>query len=314
MTATITTVQQALKTAIDAMTLPLLFVSRIQEADSAEIPDVGADVDIVIGFESSSRLARTGSTILDQLLVPVTVRRRYDSGLQSDLDACHDFTEKLRDGLAAFHSGTSRVEQLLSPHPFDAPQASGPGMFASKFVLDMDALRTPTTIVQDVTTPLTIMTKIRQAVWAALNGWSEWNGSTWARKYQTDADFDELALHDPGEFDLPALAVTWGPTNPRFFVHTAQEWPVTVSVVAWFPIHQTTLAEYRAQQIVRCIYQGGNPATPGVSYVRAATGRLPEKDAPITLDAVEIGRSQQLKALKLVCNFTLTGVVSPLTD
>ena len=317
MTATITTLQNALKTALDAIptgSRPVPFATRIAEADVAELATNGSAADVVIGFEASGRLGRTDSTILEQFLVPVTIKNRYVSGNQTDIANNHALAELLRDTLANYHSSTARVEQLLSPHPFDNPQAVGPGQYVSRFVLDMDVLRPTATITNDTTTPLKILGNVRAAVWNAINDWPEWDSTTWTRKYQNDADFDELALHDPGQFDLPAIAVTWGPTNPRYFTHIIQDFPATVVVTAWLPSREFRLAEYRAWQIVRAMYQSSPLSNPTVAHIKLLTGRYPEKDAPIALEPVELGRAQQLKALKLTFSFTLTGIMSPLKD
>jgi hypothetical protein len=172
------------------------------------------------------------------------------------------------------------------------------------------------TITQDNTTTDQTLSLVRKAIWDALNNWQEWAGSAnpWQRKFQTDADIDELSLHDPGEFDLPALAVTWDTIQPKFLVHVAQDWACTINIVSWWPAHMIEKAEYAAWQTVRAIYQSAATGQSGkpISYVRAATGRIPEKDSPITPEVVPLGRSGQLKALRMTCSFTLTGIVQQL--
>lgn len=317
MTATVTTIQNGILAALETLSEddpPIPFTPVTQEAASLEIPDTDAPAEVVIGFESLQQLGKTNSTILDNYLIPITVRRRYSSGIQSDLDACHDLTEVIRDTLAAYHTTTVRVDQLLSPNPMDMTQAVGPGVFASQFVLDMDVIRRPTAIAQDTTTPAEVLSKVRKAAWDAIDNWSEFtvdDVSVWQRKFRDDTDLDELALHDPAEFEFPALAITWGPTQPEWLVNTVQSWPATLVVTAWFPSHQTTLAEYRAWQIIRAMYQSAPAETPTVSYIRAATGQIPSKNSPINLQPVELGRSRQLKALKLTCSFVLSGLVNP---
>ena len=313
MTSTIGTIQAALKTTLDAISngsRPVPYSVRIAEADVQDLPGPSDPADVVIGFEASGRLGRTGATLLEQFLVPVTIKRRFASATQSDMDLNHQLSELLRGTLADYHTSTARVEQLLSPHPFDNPQAVGPGQYVNRFVLDMDVLTRPSAIATDTSTPQKILSNVRRAVWDAIDNWSEWDGNTWGRKFESDQDLDELALHDPGYFDLPAIAVTWGPTSPRFFAHSVQDWPATVNVTAWFPAHATRLAEYRAWQIVRAVYQS-HPVGDPFPYVKRATGRNPERDSPITIEPIELGRAQQLKALKLTCGFTITGLMAP---
>lgn len=317
MTATATTVKAAVKTAIDAISSPPFpFASRIADYDVADMPKMTDAADVVIGFEASQRLSRTGSTILEQHLIPITVRCRVASQDQSRIDSLNELMEVLRDNCALFHNSTMRVDSLLSPHPFDAGQAIGPGLFTSKFVMDLDVLRRVNAITQDSTTVSQTLTKAREAVWNAITNWPEFTiggNSVWGRMFKSDSDLDELALHDPGEFDLPAIALTWGPTTPQFLVHTAQSWPMVLNVSIWFPVHQTTLAEYRAWQLVRAVYQGA-PSSGADSYVKTATGRYPSKDNPITPEIVELGRGGHLKVLKITVAFTLSGVMAPLFD
>jgi hypothetical protein len=57
------------------------------------------------------------------------------------------------------------------------------------------------------------------------------------------------------------------------------------------------------------MYQS-SPEGSSVSYIRNAVGRPPTKNV-ITLEAVELGRSQQLKAWKGQLALTLTAVIDP---
>ncbi|WP_010586309.1 hypothetical protein [Schlesneria paludicola] len=313
MTAAVTTLQTGLKAMLEAIPAndrPLQYTVRIADVDVSDLPAKSVDPEIVIGFESSQRLGRTTATILDQYLIPVTIRRRMPKQDQTQLNENHALEEVLLDALANYHSETARVDQLVTLHPFDIASAVSPGLYTSKIVLDCDVLRRVSPIVQDDTTPTTILTKIRRAVWDALENWSEWDETTWTRAFRDDADLDELALHDPAEFEFPAIAVTWGPTSPRHLTNLAQDWPAMINVTAWFPPHQTSLAEYRASQIVRAIWQC-KPEGQNVEYVRRACGRFPEKNSPINLDSIELGRSGQVKALKLTCGFVITGISTP---
>lgn len=313
MTATVTTIQSGINaslTALSEASPPLAFTVLTQEAASLDIQGSDDSAEVVIGFESLQQIGRTTATILDNYLIPVTVRKRYASGSQADLDACHDLTEAIRDTLANYHTSTVRVDQLLAPNPMDFAQAVGPGVFAHQCVMDLDVIRRVSSITQDTSTPSEILTKVRRAAWDAIDHWSEFTEDTWARKFRDDVDLDELSLHDPARFELPAIAITWGPTQPEWIAHTVQGWPSTLVVTAWFPAHQSTLAEYRAWQIVRALYQCA-PSGSSVSYIRAASGQIPSKNSPINLQPVELGRSRQLKAIKLTCSFALTGLVDP---
>ena len=315
MTATVTQIQQELKTVLDGVandSPPLPFAVRIANYDIADPTVKDGTADVVIGFESVSKLAHTNSSILEQLLIPVTVRMRMTKPEQTIMDANEALLEVLRDASYDYHSEAARAEDLIEPHPFDQVQAAS-GFQIARFVLDMDVIRRITSITQDSGTPAETFTLLRRAFWDAINNWSEWDGSTWARKFENDVDIDELALHDPGRFDLPAIAITPGPTNPQFFTHTTQEWPMTIAVTAWFPSHQLTLAEYRAWQIVRAIYQC-KPTAPGSpTYIRTATGYPPKSNSPIAITPVELGRAQKLKAIKVSCTFVVPTNLDPRT-
>jgi hypothetical protein len=321
MTATVTTLQEDLKSAIEAEHVanpfPLEVAVRVSESGSASPPAESAPCDIVIGFEASTLLGRTTHTRLEQFLIPVKVRARCDDGDQSRIGTLHAVTEQLRDLLREYNSQatglTARVEQILQPHPFDYPSSLTPGVFDHRFALDMDVMRTITEAeAVDAADPLPILTETRLAIWDAIDNWSEFGAdpsSVWTRKFRDGGDIEELSLHDPAEHELPAIAVTWGPTNPEWWVNVGQNWPQQMFVTFWLPAHQLDLAEERAVQLTRCLYQS-SPAGSTVSYVRAATGRPPTKNV-ITLEAVELGRAQQLKAWKGQLALTLTAVIDP---
>lgn len=317
--ATITALQTALKAAIDAAhtATPLALPIAVRIADStADAPPKQTDsADIVIGFEASALLGRSTNTRLEQFLVPVKIRYRNSEGKQDRLADCHRLAEQLRDLLTTYHTSTTRVEQLLTPHPFDVPASLTVGMFDHRFVLDCDVLRTITT--PDAVTPpdpLPILTKTRNAIWAAIDNWSEFTVAgvpVWSRKFRDASDIEELSLHDPCGADLPAISVTWGPTNPEWWVNVMQNWPQQMFVTFWLPAHQLDLAEQRAVQLTRCLYQSA-PAGSTVSYIRAAVGRPPTKNV-VTLEPVELGRSQSLKCWKGQLALTLTGLMDPNT-
>lgn len=319
--ATITTVQTALKAAIEAAHKATPFALpidvRINDSTTDSPPKSNDPADIVIGFEASALLGRSTNKRLEQFLVPIKLRCRNADGKQSRLDDCHLIAEQLRDLLANYHTSTSRVEQLLTPHPFDQPANITVGMFDHRFVLDLDVLRTMTEAEEtEAPDPLPILTETRKAIWDSIDNWSEFtvdDVSVWTRKFRDPADIEELSLHDPAAHELPAIAVTWGPTNPEWWVNVAQNWPQQMFVTFWMPAHQLDVAEQRAVQLTRCMYQSAPEGQqPGFvkSYIREATGRPPDKNV-ITLEAVEIGRSQQLKCWKGQLALTLKGVIDP---
>jgi hypothetical protein len=317
-TATITDLQTALKETIDAahkatpFALPIAV--RIADSTTDAPPKQNDGCDIVVGFEASALLGRTTNKRLEQYLIPIKLRYRNGEGKQERLAECHLVAEQLRDLLAAYHSTTARVEQLITPHPFDLPASLTVGMFDHRFVLDCDVLRTLVTPDDsEPADPLPIFTKTRNAVWNAIDNWPAFTideASVWTRKFRDPADIEELALHDPCAADLPAIAVTWGPTSPEWWVNVMQNWPQQMFVTFWLPGHQLDVAELRAVQLMQALYQCA-PEGSTVSYIRAAVGRPPSKTSPITLEPIELGRSQQLKAWRGQIALTLTGQMDP---
>lgn len=101
MTATVTTLQNAIKARIEAAHAATPFVPsitvRVAEQSSAP-PMAEADLcDIVIGYEASALIGATATKRLEQYLIPIKVRARCVDGRQDRLATLHVLTERLRD-------------------------------------------------------------------------------------------------------------------------------------------------------------------------------------------------------------------------
>jgi hypothetical protein len=225
--------------------------------------------------------------------------------------------ERLRDLLVVFTTTGARVEQLLTPNPFDQSRALQ-GTFSHRLTLDMDILRTIATVTAPAVSGTPLLTAARNAVWDAIDNWPAFAAAppiaaAWTRKFKTAEDIEELGLHDPCAADLPAIAVTWGPTVADWWVNVQQQWGQQLFVTFWLPANWEQVAEWRLMQLTQAIYQSAPVETPTVSYVRRATGRPPSKNSPLSLELVSIGRSQQLKAWRGTIALTLTANFDPNT-
>lgn len=274
-------------------------------------------MEVQIAFTGSTELARSSTKVLEQALVDVNLMFRHPDNRQQNLDTCHLVAQQIRDFLVDFNITGARVENLLTPHPFDI-QISGQGNFNHRLTLDLDVLRSIATVaapeVTDTGDDAPVFTKAREAVWDAIDNWPAFAASgdtpaAWKRKFKTDEDLEELSLHDPGPAELPAIAVTWGPTSTNWWVNVMQQWQQQLFVTFWLPAHWQEAAEWRLIQLTQAIYQAAPEESPTVSYVRRAVGRPPTKNSPISLELVTLGRAQKLHAwrgtiaLQLTANF-----------
>jgi hypothetical protein len=317
MAASVTDIQNAIKTTIDAakavngaFALPMSV--DISDSQATTPPKPSDFIQVQIAYIGAAELARSSVNVLEQALVGVNLSLRNANGSQHRFDACHQVAQQLRDLLINFTTNGARVEQILAPNPFDQ-QSALQGIFDHKLTLDLDVLRPiataapPTITDTDDATP--VMSKTREAVWNAIDNWPAFSDSaTWVRKFKTAADLEELSLHDPAVGELPAIAVTWGPTDPKWWVNTMQQWSQQLFVTFYLPAGWRDVAEWRLIQLMQAFYKCAPEDHPGVSYIRGATGRLPTK-SPISLELVAIGRAQKLHvwqgqiALTLPINF-----------
>lgn len=314
--ASVTAVKSALKTAIEGAaegTFALPLAVWIGDSASGHPPAVTDPMSVQIAFTGAAEIGRSSSRVLDQALIDCHLSYRYPNQSQIKLDNCNQVAERLRDLLLGFTTTGARVEQLLTPNPFEQQRALQ-GAYSNRITLDMDILRTIATSTPPTVTDSPILTATRNAVWDAIDNWPPFAASgdvpaAWVRKFKDSADVEELSLHDPAPADLPAIAVTWGPTNPEWWTNIQQQWHQQVFITCWLPADQQQVAEWRLMQLMQAVYQSGT--TPSVSYIRRATGRPPSKNSPVSLEMVAIGRAQRLHAWKGQIALTLTTNLDP---
>lgn len=320
MTASITDIQAALKSAIEAANdvesfgLDVVVTVADSQVTTPPSPNDDEPMQLQVGFVGAATLARATSRVLDQTLIDINLKYRHPDGTQANLDQCHLVAEQMRDFLAEFTMTGARVEQVITPGPFDQIQAVQ-GTYSYRIGLDLDVIRSRHVRSAPTVTDSPRLTAIRNAVWDSIDHWSPFAEDeeeeippAWLRKFQSPADVEELTLHDPGLADLPAIAVTWGNIGQNWWTHREQKWPASLNVVYWLPADQIEIAEWRAQQIVECLYRA--TAEPGgLTYLRAATGYPPEKYSQ-TIEPVVLGRGQN-KAIRGTVAFQLPATFKP---
>ena len=121
-------------------------------------------------------------------------------------------------------------------------------------------------------------TDARLAVWAAINNWAALNPggvSVFQRKITHANDVGTITSQlDAGLGDLVVVEVLPVRTTPVWQTHRMQDVPygITIKLAG---LKLATL-EQIVEDTIRGVYQAADPLTPTVSYVRAATGRLPQ--------------------------------------
>lgn len=275
-------------------------------AEAVDYPD-RAQAAVHLGFETRRPLARGQTQALDQFVVPLTLQRGISPTDDAGVETLFALGEQLRERLADWHGGNFRVETLAAPVPFDRAKLQSPGLFCQRILLDVDHLRT----IADAPAPAAEtaeLTKARKAVWNAIN--ASTFSITWARKYQTDADLEELTLRDPGPHELPALALYWGDTQPEWFTNVMQHWPSLMTATAWLPARLATCGELILQELVAAVFRACvSPST--VPAVKKATGHYP-KLRSLRAQLVSHGRSGLRRAVRCDAQFDLTTHFDPL--
>lgn len=312
-TAAVTTLKSAIKSAIDTAADAGRFALPITTdiADSAAAPPPSPDepLAVQIALVAAGSLGRTTNKVLDQVLIDVNLTYRHPDGNQANLDECHLVSEAMRDLLSEFSGAGARVEQTLTQQALD-PGKALQGVYESVVRLDLDQLRTLHAFEAVTVDPAPLLTITRAAVWNAIDNWPAF-ADVWTRKFDSMEDLEELALHDPGRSDLPAIAVTWGPTDAKWWTNIQQLWAQQLFVTFWLPADQQDLAEQRLLELTNAIYKSAPVETPNVSYIRRAVGRPPTANSPVTLEYVSLGRAQQFHAIRGQIALKLTGNLDP---
>lgn len=285
----------------------LPFDVRTGFGEARELTDRG-QASVWIGYDGYRAQARGSTLSLEQHVVPVTLQQRTDATQTEEVDKLLQVGEQLRERLTDLHDGPFRVETVLAPVPFDSKALAGaPGLFCQKLLLDCDVLRTIAEA-PPATAETAELTKARKAVWAAVDA-SEFSVA-WVRKYQTDADLEELTLRDPGTHELPALALYWGETSPDWFTNIMQEWPSLMTATAWLPASLATAGELVLQELVAAVFRATvSPST--VPAVKKATGHYPALRS-LKSQIVPFGRSGLRRAVRCDAQFDLTTFFDPL--
>lgn len=260
-----------------------------------------------LGYETRRPLARGTTQALDQVVVPVTLQRGVSPTDAEGVATLLALGDQLREQLSDWNDGEFRVETLAAPVPFDRAKLQTPGLFCQRILLDVDHLRTiaaaPTPAAETAE-----LTKARKAVWQAIDA-ADFS-VTWARKYQSDADLEELTLRDPGPAELPALALYWGDTQPEWFTNVMQHWPGLMTATAWLPASLATAGELILQELVAAVFRATvSPST--VPVVKKTTGHYP-KIRSLRAQLVSYGRSGLRRAVRCDAQFDLTTQFDPL--
>ena len=120
-------------------------------------------------------------------------------------------------------------------------------------------------------------TLARLAVWDAIDNWSALNPagvSVFKRKITHADDVGILTSQlDAGLGDMVVIEVLPVRTAPSWQTNRMQEVPYGITLrIAGLKL---AALEQIVEDTIRGLYQAADPLTPTVSYIRAATGRLP---------------------------------------
>lgn len=121
-------------------------------------------------------------------------------------------------------------------------------------------------------------TDARLAVWSVINNWGPLNpsGVSVFKRKLTHADDVGLLQNsiEAGLRDLVVIEVLPVRTAPVWQTHRMQEVPYSITLrIAGLKL---IVLEQIVEETIRGLYQAADPLSPTVSYIRAATGRLPQ--------------------------------------
>lgn len=256
-------------------------------------------------------LGRCGSLRLDQHLINLTISRQDVAATNAGGDADQAIADTVRELLADFDHASGRVVDILGPLTVDREALQAPGLSSVPLLLDCEILHSVSEgsgTSEDTDEPGRL-TVARAAVWNAVKNWPA-TAEYFARKYETDADLAELQLREPAAHELPAIAFYWGGISPEWKSSRLQEWPLSLRASLWLPGDRHTEAERRCEDVFDALYKACPPASTA-TYIQQATGFPPRRVGEMTVNAVTLGRAQQLRALRVDVAFVLRSIKDP---
>lgn len=150
-------------------------------------------------------------------------------------------------------------------------------------------------------------TDARAAIWDAIENYAALNpsgASVFKRKIKHEGQTGGLdSIIQSGLGDLPSIEIVPSTQDYQPQTNRMTEFPYNVEV-RLLGLYLDKLETY-AQDIVKAVYQQGAPATPTVSYVKAATGYHPQAVRVATPQIVPLGRGKAPKAWGMVMTFSL---------
>ncbi len=139
-----------------------------------------------------------------------------------------------------------------------------------------------------------LLTKSRRAVWDAIDNWQPLidlanNTSDPILKHRMEDDLNEILSDDSSYFDLPSITVLPGNTSEAWEVHRMAKFAdqIVIDVKSAY----LDQAEEISEMVWQAVWQSAPLASPTVSYIRAATGRLPGSVA-IVRQVAQIGKQK----------------------
>lgn len=148
-------------------------------------------------------------------------------------------------------------------------------------------------------------TDARNACWDAVLNWSalqEGGESVFKRKYKFDDD--DSPEVNPVANQLPAIALFPSPGDSlaNDVKNRLHEFEYRLSWMVFTKTWNLTTHDTYWQQIMKAMFQSVSDVTPGVTYIKAATGFDPRETFQISTDRIMLDKT---KALLTTIGFTL---------
>ncbi|ADG67945.1 hypothetical protein Plim_2118 [Planctopirus limnophila DSM 3776] len=266
---------------------------RVGHFDQDEATRLRGTKLLLISCDSVQTVAMSEDQRCDEGVLQLQIVRNVNGANRDSLtiEALDQFVESLKDSLPGSLFDSGRLLTLL-PSPLVSPDLlRSPGIYLATILVSfqqfytIEGVELPEITLPD---PLPIVSRVRQAVWEAIDHWEWPEGFEWGRIFETDADVAELALRGgPAVDELPALSARWQVYQVQETMNRLEDLPLRLVLEAWLPVGWQTLAEVLADQLMRAVISSA-PTNGAMPFVRAVIGHVPRPLGPVSITEKEL--------------------------
>src|SRR5690606_35949718 len=114
-----------------------------------------------------------------------------------------------------------------------------------------------------------------------------------AKRYEADADYEQLHLSGVSPGDIPALVIRPATVDVAWFTNKMQHWVGAHACEVYTAPDRLSQAESLIEKVCNAIYRAEVPGEAGVLVVeRRTNGYLPQRIGPVEISMIALGQGE----------------------